>query len=58
MVHRDRLDRPVLAAGVGEVANFANSAAPGAELITYGEFYRFVEAGAQLDSMAAAVKER
>jgi Xaa-Pro dipeptidase len=58
VVHRDRLDRPVLAAGVGEVANFANSAAPGAELITYGEFYRFVEAGAQLDSMAAAVKER
>ena len=58
VVHRERLDKPVLAAGIGEVANFANSAAPGAELITYGDFYRFVEPGAQLDELAAAVKDR
>ncbi|HEY8693599.1 MAG TPA: Xaa-Pro peptidase family protein [Chloroflexota bacterium] len=58
VAHRERLDRPILAAGIGEVANFANSAAPGAELITYGEFYRFVEEGAQLDDVAAAVKDR
>lgn len=58
VVQRDRLDRPVLAAGIGEVANFANSAAEGAELITYGDFYRFVEPGADLDDLATAVKDR
>jgi Xaa-Pro aminopeptidase len=58
LVARDRLDQPLVVASIGEVANFMDSAAPGAKLVTYGQFYRFLNDGVALDEVAATVKQR
>ncbi|MDE3075382.1 MAG: aminopeptidase P family N-terminal domain-containing protein, partial [Chloroflexota bacterium] len=58
IVAREKLGQPVVVAGIGEVANFAQACPPTASLITFGRFFRFVEEGSSLDSLAAAVKDR
>jgi Xaa-Pro dipeptidase len=55
---RDALDKPVVVGSIGEVANFTESAVPGGKLITYGQFYRFVNEHAQLSPGETTVKER
>jgi Xaa-Pro dipeptidase len=58
IVARDKLDRPIVVASIGEVANYSESAVSGCGLITYGQFYRFVNEQAQLSTGETTVKER
>jgi Xaa-Pro dipeptidase len=58
LISRDNLDKPVVVGSIGEVANTTESAAPGTKLITYGQFARFTNDHAQLNSVEMTVKDR
>lgn len=58
LVARDKLDQPVVVGSIGEVANFMDSASTDARLVTYGQFYRFVNDGVALDQVESTVKAR
>lgn len=55
---RRNLSAPALACGINEVGNVLANCPPATTLVTFGAFYRFVQAGASLNDLERGIKER